>query len=332
MLGGIIAGALAGGAKGVSDVAGTMLEKENKLDLAREMSKMDEEKSLRIDDITRTRNIEGIGRTAEATAAAAPIAARGVVAGRVAGLKAATDANLPKLEAENEVAGKVAGVNARAGSNITALLADEEAKKEKAIADALVINGVPASQAAVTEAKLKANKPNVTEQATQTGAAAAAQLDAEVGAPNYLKNVRAKKQAEHVETVGSVAQANLANFQLGRLKSIAALQDGLEKAELDGATETSKRLRARISSLGFSGKADVKTYLTAAETTLKSASLEQDPDEKIKLYKRANELFEQAGLEPPGQPKKGDIVDIPDGKGEVVEVNGKLVIKPIPKK
>lgn len=332
MLGGIIAGALAGGAKGVSDVAGTMLEKENKLDLAREMSKMDEEKSLRIDDITRARNIEGIGRTAVATAAAAPIAAKGVVAGRVATAESIKESGVQDLEAENKVAGDVAGVKARTDSGITALLADEEARKEKAIADALVSNNVAGSKAAVTAATLKANKPNVIEQATQTGAAGAAQLNAEVKTPDFLKNVAAKKQAEHVETAGSVAQAKLANFQLGRLTSIAALQDDLEKAELNGATETTKRLRARISSLGFSGKADVKTYLTAAEAALKSASLEQDPDEKIKLYKRANDLFSEAGLEAPGQPKKGDIVDIPDGKGEVVEVNGRLVIKPIPKK
>lgn len=58
MLGGIIAGAMSGAAKGAGQVADMMMEKENKLDLAREMSLIDEQKQLRIGEATAARDFE----------------------------------------------------------------------------------------------------------------------------------------------------------------------------------------------------------------------------------------------------------------------------------
>lgn len=47
---GLIGGALAGGAKGVSEIANAGLEKENKLDMARQLNEIDLEKQKRIDE------------------------------------------------------------------------------------------------------------------------------------------------------------------------------------------------------------------------------------------------------------------------------------------
>jgi len=301
MLGGLIAGALTGAAKGVGEASDVMLGQQNKLDLAKAMSDMEEQKLLRLDENKRRSDIDDIGKKATATAAAAPIVARGAVGGQVATEDEIASSGLAVKQATNKVANQVADLTASKNANLDQLRADAEADRLKAIADATVKKGVPAAEAAAIKAKLLAGKDNTTEAANQAGAAAATQLNAEVGTPGYLTNIKNKKLAEHVESSGSVAQAKLANFQLGRLQAVAKLQDDLDAAEQNGATSTSKQIRTRISSLGFSGKADVKTYLSSAEAALKAASLEMDPDQKAKLYERANALFAEAGLDQSGQ-------------------------------
>jgi hypothetical protein len=67
MLGGLIAGALSGAAKGGNEVATMGLERENKIDLAKAMADIDEQKQLRIDEVTRGRDIADIGKKAAAT-------------------------------------------------------------------------------------------------------------------------------------------------------------------------------------------------------------------------------------------------------------------------
>jgi hypothetical protein len=265
------------------------------------MSDMEEQKLLRLDENKRRSDIDDIGKKATATAAAAPIVARGAVGGQVATEDEIASSGLAVKQATNKVANQVADLTASKNANLDQLRADAEADRLKAIADATVKKGVPAAEAAAIKAKLLAGKDNTTEAANQAGAAAATQLNAEVGTPGYLTNIKNKKLAEHVESSGSVAQAKLANFQLGRLQAVAKLQDDLDAAEQNGATSTSKQIRTRISSLGFSGKADVKTYLSSAEAALKAASLEMDPDQKAKLYERANALFAEAGLDQSGQ-------------------------------
>lgn len=64
--GGLIAAAAGGLAKGVGDVAKIDVEKEAKLDIAREMSKMEEEKALRVAEAGKQLDIKYAGPMAEA--------------------------------------------------------------------------------------------------------------------------------------------------------------------------------------------------------------------------------------------------------------------------
>lgn len=97
--GGLISGALRGGADALGTVAKTEYESGKKLDLAKQMSDMEEQKQLRIDEITRGRNIADVGRLAQANADAAPIKAKGDVAARLATANAVKDSGLPAIEA-----------------------------------------------------------------------------------------------------------------------------------------------------------------------------------------------------------------------------------------
>jgi hypothetical protein len=96
---GLISGVLGGAAKGYGEYAGSELKKQQELDLRQQLLEAETEKKLRIDEIKRTRDIEDIGRRHEAEAAAAPIAAKGRVAGEVAALEAADAAGLPEKKA-----------------------------------------------------------------------------------------------------------------------------------------------------------------------------------------------------------------------------------------
>lgn len=120
MLGGLIAGALTGAAKGAGEVAQMGLERESKIDLAKAMADIDEQKQLRIDEVTRQRDIAGIGDKAKATAQAvidtAPLRRQGYDSD--AGLREAQRADKvldtkaeagAKIEAEAEGTKKLGG-------------------------------------------------------------------------------------------------------------------------------------------------------------------------------------------------------------------------------
>jgi len=102
-LGGIIAGAMSGAAKGFGEVADYQIQQQQKIDYAKMVSDMQAEKELLIDQTKRDRDVTDIGRktlaTANAEADAAPIRAKGVVAGEVAGIDAANTAGLPGKKA-----------------------------------------------------------------------------------------------------------------------------------------------------------------------------------------------------------------------------------------
>lgn len=81
---GLIAGVLGGAARGYTQMAEGELKKQQELDLRKQLMEAETEKQLRIDEIKRNRDIEDIPRKAEATAAAAPILARGEAQGQIA--------------------------------------------------------------------------------------------------------------------------------------------------------------------------------------------------------------------------------------------------------
>jgi hypothetical protein len=257
MLAGLI-GAAAGGLKGAADAysmgAKSEFDKQQKIDLNQELLNMEEEKALRVDKVLRSRNLEDVGNLATANAAAAPIVARGVVAGQVAGADALRTSGLPALQAQN----KAAAFNAEA------------------------VAGVPAAEANLKAAQLVANKPNVTEAASQTGSANATQFNAEVGAPGYLANKT--KLTAATEQSGSKAQAALANFTLTNAK---VLQDARVLLAKESDPEKRDELTRSIADLsGASTKnfGDVATaarsWVTMAQNLRKDAEMATPEDAK----------------------------------------------------
>lgn len=105
---GLIAGVMGGAAEGANRAAEAQHKKDLELDLRKEMLKAEEEKQLRVDEITRGREIADIGKrtqaTAEANLAAAPTAGKAAVAGKVAEATAIKDSGLVGLQAENTAA------------------------------------------------------------------------------------------------------------------------------------------------------------------------------------------------------------------------------------
>jgi len=257
MLAGLI-GAAASGLKGAADAysmgAKSEFDKNQKIDLSQELLNMEEQKALRVDEITRSRNLEDVGRLATANAAAAPIVARGNVAGQVATADAVSTSGLAGKLAAN----KAAGFNADA------------------------VAGVPAAEANLKTAQLTANKANVTEAASQTGSANATQFNAEVGAPGYLANKT--KLTAATEQSGSKAQAALANFTLTNAK---VLQDARVLLAKESDPEKRDELTRSIADLsGASTKnfGDVATaarsWVTMAQNLRKDAEMATPEDAK----------------------------------------------------
>ena len=257
MLAGLI-NAAAGGLKGAADAysigAKSEFDKDQKVDLSKQLLDMEEQMKLRVDEITRSRNIDDIGKTATATAAAAPTVARGVVAGQVAGADAVSTSGLTGKLATN----KAAGINAEA------------------------VAGVPAAEANLKAASLLANKGNVVEAATQTGNATAAEQNARVGTKGYLGSVAAETSAK--ESSGSKAQAALSNFTLTNAQ---ALQDARTLLSKTTDPDERDRLTRTISDLnGASTKTfgDVamaaRSWVTMAQNLRKDAEMASPEDAK----------------------------------------------------
>ena len=122
MLGGIIAGALSGAAKGIGEVADFKIQQQGKLDYAKAISDMEEEKLLRVDEIKRTRDIDDIGRRTQAEAdaklKAAPMLGQAVAAQTGAQIKAEDDSGVTAALRQRKVDDVKAETNARIDTEI----------------------------------------------------------------------------------------------------------------------------------------------------------------------------------------------------------------------
>ena len=99
---GILAGGIKGGADAAGDVSRMEYQGQQKLDYAKQLTAMEEQKLLRIEQARRAGVTEDIGLNAQATAKAAPVVAEGLVAGQIAGANATKNSQLPKLLADVE--------------------------------------------------------------------------------------------------------------------------------------------------------------------------------------------------------------------------------------
>ena len=193
MLAGLISAAargIKGGADAYSMVAKSEFEKGQKVDLSKQLLDMEEQMRLRVDEITRSRNIEDVGNMATATAAAAPTVAGGVVAGQVAGATALRDSNLYQLNAQNQVTA----------------------------AEAADTYGVNVAEAEALKKKLLANVGNVDLKAQQEATATAKAFVGAASVKGYYEALMKKASAE--EGSSQKASAALANFNLATAKGL----------------------------------------------------------------------------------------------------------------
>lgn len=286
MLGGLIAGALTGAAKGIGEASDVMLAQQNKLDLAKAMSDMEEEKLLRMDDVKRGRDISGIGKTAQATADAAPIVAIGNVAGQVATEEAVTSSDLLKKQANNKVAGQVANLNATKTAGVDKMMADAEAEKELAILDAKINKGVPQKQATLKTATLKADEPNVIQESTVTAKAKVAQ----VKVPGFLDAIAKEDVAKsagnrsvanitaNAPKISALADGTFAVTQGGKVTSY--LTDPVTKEKIKGPKDLDSRTTAMVNALLLDAKADL------------------DPDSRKETVRQAIDLIRGVSARP----------------------------------
>lgn len=108
---------------------------------------------------------------------------------------------------------------------------------------------------------------------------------------------RAKAQAEHIESSGSLAQADLARFQLGQAQKLASAQDALAQAESSGDADKILAARKQLSALNSKGEdaRDAATLMRTAENIRRQAKDENEPSRKADLEKKA-EQFESLAL------------------------------------
>lgn len=287
MLAGLI-GAAASGLKGAADAysvgAKSEFDKNQKVELSQQLLDMEEQKALRVDEITRSRNIADVGRIATATADAAPTVARGVLAARTATAQGIKDSGIQTLEAENEVA----GVNAKSKAGLPAAQAQIKAAGFNAEVDA----NVPAAAAKLKTAQLTADNPNVIEAAKQEGGAAGAKFNAEIGTLGVLANkskLAAANESPSQRAAGD-AQRALANFTLTNAK---VLQDARTLLSKETDPEQRDILTRSIADLSGASTKNFGDAATAARSWVNMAqNLRKDaematPEDAKELTTRA---------------------------------------------
>lgn len=200
-LGGLIAGALGGAAKGYTQYAESELKKQQELDLRKMLAEVEIEKDQRIKEAdlmrarteeTRKLSPEYLEQVGKADLTKGQIAAR----------------NRTTL-APDTAAADVAEGTAKAGTRTTL---------------------APVNAAADT-AEYDARKPLEERKATDKVKLETKLTVDQVNTPGYLDAVAKKAKAGNVESAGSLAQAALANFKLGRERQVGALQDRLANTD-----------------------------------------------------------------------------------------------------
>jgi hypothetical protein len=230
---GLIAAALGGFGKGLATIGEMESKKQNEASLRKELMAAESEERLRIDEITRRRDIEGIGAKTEATAranlAAAPIVGQTSVAEESAKLEAANTTGLSAKRAEfkageaiadidarsklkvaekeaNEAADKrVAELTAEKTKGVTKLEAERTARVEKEKYQAMIDAGVPKVKADALLAEYTAGDAQRKKQAED---AITAEIDAAVKKGSNKKFLAAESNLSVAKSAGSIAEIN----------------------------------------------------------------------------------------------------------------------------
>ena len=267
---GLIAAALGGFGKGLATVGEMEAKKQNEFNLKKQIMDMESEERLRIDEITRKRDIEGIGAKTEATAkanlAAAPLVGQAEVATKTSRLDAAKTNKLYEKEAEAEVSGQMAKLDARRTLEVDRKQAEADADKRVAELKAEKDKGVTKLEAEKT-ARVEKEKYTAMDDAGVPKAkqdylmkewnAAKAQRDA--AAVEAIENAI---KAEIEKNKGISTKENLAN-----VRKIKIAESAGNIAEIN-AREAGYKSRDKKESGGRTTITELKTKLTVAEDRL----------------------------------------------------------------
>lgn len=327
MLGGLIAGALGGAAKGYTQMAEGELQNQQRLDFQREISKMEEERLLRIDEIKRNRDVDDIGRrtSAQATAdaAAAPVRAQG-------------EAAAAPIKAQGEVAGAVAKIDAASKA------------------------GLPQKKADYERTEFDAGKGLARDKAAFQGEMEGTTYTSKVNAPGYTA-AKARDTAAG-ESSASKAAAAVSSFDLSQKKAVADLRTQLTKTKDPEDRAFIEQQIKDLSGTSTKSYGDMVTaaghYRMLAQNLRKDAEMANTDQERADMMDRARYYEQEAdgilqttkGLrlgkdaKPSSGPnsgqgvgtagssryKEGDIVNLKNGgRGRVVNVDGKLMVQPL---
>jgi len=259
---GLIGAALKGASEGYATYAKGELENQQKLDYAKQILEMQEEKDRRVAEFTADLGVKTKKREIA----------------EVDPLKIASDVNRTK----------------QVGGAETEVLTDRTGKVGAAETDVLTNR----------ETALRPGKIQTAEDtALAQGRAERANMGAYANDPNARKGARAKAQDQHIESSGSVAQANLANYQLTQLRAVSDLKLQLSKLGKDDPKREDIKQQIDDLTLGTSAKS-LSDVVTSAEAYRKMAdNLRRDADkitdneaERKTMLQRATEYETQADL------------------------------------
>ena len=277
MLGGLISAALKGAGEGYSTYAKGELENQQKLDYQKQIMEMQEEKDRRIAEFTADLGVKTKKREIEELD---PLKR----ASKVADTR---EVGAAETEILTDRTGKV-------GAAETNVLTDRTGKVGAAETDVLTNR----------ETALRPGKIQTAEDtALAQGRAERTNMGAYANDPNARKGARAKAQDQHVESSGSVAQANLANYQLTQLRAVSDLKMQLSKLGKDDPKRDEIKQQIDDLTLGTSAKS-LSDVVTSAEAYRKMAdNLRRDADkitdneaERKTMLQRATEYETQADV------------------------------------
>jgi hypothetical protein len=241
---GLIAAALGGFGKGLATVGEMEAKKQNEFNLKKQIMDMESEERLRIDEITRSRDIEGIGAktaaTAKANLAAAPYVGETSVAEETAKLDAAKATDLDKKRGEASANKRLEELRAEEDKGVTKLEAERTARVEKEKYDAMITAGVPEAKAKALMAEYTAGDPLRKKQASDAIDAEIKALTTKMASSEYRA---AREKEEKLKAISGIAEikAREAGYR-GREKNergttITELKTKLTVAEDRLATE-----------------------------------------------------------------------------------------------
>lgn len=305
---GLIWSALGQGIANAGATVGGMLlkraDEEEKRAWQERLMKLEEEKQLRVDAIRRQRDVEGIGATAAATAAAAlqnaPIVARAGVATEATRLEEEEKQGLPAKRAQATATAEAQRIQALVDKGVPEAQAKLQVQQETARLDEEKKQGLIARRAEVALDTQRAGKPARDELAAEGTKNEMNKVKDQAGDPAFVKAVKTLTDAK--ESSAAKAQAAAAMFDLDQKKLVANYRRVLEN---EADPEARKQIQQQIQDLSGGSSKSFGDVVTAGNAFRMMANnlrdqLKNDPpstDAELNDIKQRIKLYEQQAAE-----------------------------------